>query len=172
MPEFLIGIDGGGTSCRAAVATADGTVIGTAQAGPANILTDLDGALANIVCASRAAFANAGLDAEDHSTASTLLGLAGSNVEGVTERLTARLPFRRSEVVSDGEIALVRLAMTTAPSRSSAPAPPIFVVTPEGFARSAVGVSSSPITAAARAWAMRCYRNACWSATASGRAPI
>lgn len=106
MPEFLIGIDGGGTSCRAAVATADGTVIGTAQAGPANILTDLDGALANIVCASRAAFANAGLDAEDHSTASTLLGLAGSNVEGVTERLTARLPFRRSEVVSDGEIAL------------------------------------------------------------------
>jgi glucosamine kinase len=106
MPEFFIGIDGGGTSCRAAVATADGAVIGSAKVGPANILTDLDGALANIVGASKAAFANAGLDPEGYSSASTLLGLAGSNVEGVTERLMARLPFRRSEVVSDGQIAL------------------------------------------------------------------
>jgi glucosamine kinase len=106
MPDYFIGIDGGGTSCRAAVATADGVVIGMAKAGSANILTDLDGALANIVSASRAAFANAGLDPETYSSACTLLGLAGSNVEGVTERLMARLPFRRSEVVSDGLIAL------------------------------------------------------------------
>ena len=106
MPEFFIGIDGGGTSCRAAVATADGTVLGMAKAGSANILTDLDGALANIVAASRAAFADAGLDPDSYAAAYTLLGLAGSNVEGVTERLMARLPFKRSEVVSDGLIAL------------------------------------------------------------------
>ena len=75
MPEHFIGIDGGGTSCRAAVATADGVVLGTAKAGPANILTDLDGALANIVGASRAAFADAGLDPETYASACTLLGL-------------------------------------------------------------------------------------------------
>lgn len=106
MPDYFIGIDGGGTSCRAAVATADGAVIGMAKSGSSNILTDLDGALANIVAASRAAFANAGLDPEAYSSASAFLGLAGSNVEGVTERLMASLPFRRSEVVTDGEIAL------------------------------------------------------------------
>lgn len=106
MPEHFIGIDGGGTSCRAAVATADGVVIGMAKSGPANILTDLDGALDNIVGATKAAFANAGLDPETYASARVLLGLAGSNVEGVTERLIARLPFRRSEVVSDGLIAL------------------------------------------------------------------
>jgi glucosamine kinase len=88
------------------VATADGAVIGMAKSGSSNILTDLDGALANIVSASKAAFADAGLDPEIYSSAHALLGLAGSNVEGVTERLMAKLPFRRSEVVTDGVIAL------------------------------------------------------------------
>lgn len=106
MPDFFIGIDGGGTSCRAAVATADGTVLGAAKTGPSNILTDLDGALNNIVGAARAAFVDAGLDPDGISSARVLLGLAGSNVGDVAERLTVRLPFRRSEVVSDGLIAL------------------------------------------------------------------
>ncbi|MBX9456532.1 MAG: N-acetylglucosamine kinase [Rhizobium sp.] len=106
MPDYLIGIDGGGTSCRAAVATADGAIIGVARSGAANILTNLDGALDSITHAAKAAFAEAGLDPDAFSTAPAVLGLAGSNVEGVTERLMARLPFRRSEVVSDGLIAL------------------------------------------------------------------
>lgn len=106
MPDFFIGIDGGGTSCRAAVATADGAVLGMAKTGPSNILTDLDGALNNIVSAARAAFVDAGLDPEGIASARALLGLAGSNVGDVAERLMVRLPFRRSEVVSDGLIAL------------------------------------------------------------------
>lgn len=106
MPDYLIGIDGGGTSCRAAVATADGEILGVARSGAANILTDLDGALQNISQAAMAAFTQAGLDPEAFRATPAVLGLAGSNVEGVTERLMARLPFRRSEVVSDGLIAL------------------------------------------------------------------
>ena len=106
MPDFFIGIDGGGTSCRAAVAAADGAVLGTARTGPSNILTDLDGALNNIVSAAKAAFVDAGLDPDGISSARALLGLAGSNVGDVAERLTVRLPFRRSDVVSDGLIAL------------------------------------------------------------------
>jgi glucosamine kinase len=106
MPDYFIGIDGGGTSCRAALATADGVVIGMAKSGSSNILTDLDGALVHIVDASKGAFANAGLDPDAYGSAHALLGLAGSNVEGVTERLMTKLPFRRSEVVTDGVIAL------------------------------------------------------------------
>ena len=106
MPDYFIGIDGGGTSCRAAVATADGAVLGSAKVGAANILTDLDGALDNIVAAAKAAFADAGIDPDTYTSANALLGLAGSNVEGVTERLLAKLPFRRSEVVTDAQIAL------------------------------------------------------------------
>ncbi|MGV3550564.1 BadF/BadG/BcrA/BcrD ATPase family protein [Rhizobium sp.] len=106
MPEYFIGIDGGGTSCRAAVAKADGAIIGMAKSGSSNILTDMDGALTSIIDASRGAFAAAGLDPDTHMSAHALLGLAGSNVEGVTEKLLTRLPFRRSEVVTDGVIAL------------------------------------------------------------------
>ena len=106
MPDYFIGIDGGGTSCRAAVARADGAVLGSAKVGAANILTDLDGALDNIVAAAKAAFANAGIDPDTYTSANALLGLAGSNVEGVTERLMAKLPFRRSQVVTDAHIAL------------------------------------------------------------------
>jgi len=106
MPDYLIGIDGGGTSCRAAVATADGIVMGSAKSGPANILTDLDGALENIIKAAKSAFANAGLDPESIYGSRALLGLAGSNVSDVADRLMAKLPFKHSEIVSDGLIAL------------------------------------------------------------------
>lgn len=53
MTNYLIGIDGGGTSCRAAVATADGRILGRGKAGAANILTDPETALANIGEAAR-----------------------------------------------------------------------------------------------------------------------
>ncbi|RVA26536.1 N-acetylglucosamine kinase, partial [Mesorhizobium sp. M7A.F.Ca.US.001.01.1.1] len=62
--NFVLGIDGGGTSCRAALATADGTVIGRAKSGAANIRTDLTGARSNIVEAARQAFLVAGQDPE------------------------------------------------------------------------------------------------------------
>ncbi len=42
--NFVLGIDGGGTSCRAALATVDGAVVGRAKSGAANIRTDLTGA--------------------------------------------------------------------------------------------------------------------------------
>ena len=45
---FLLGIDGGGTGCRAALATAAGDIIGRGKSGAANIRTDLTGARENI----------------------------------------------------------------------------------------------------------------------------
>lgn len=103
--DLVIGIDGGGTSCRAALATADGEVIGTAKSGPANIMTDLAGARANIVDAAQTAFRDAGLEpALDRTDA--VLGLAGTNVGGYRQNLLEILPFRRSLVESDALIAL------------------------------------------------------------------
>ena len=60
---FLLGIDGGGTTCRAALANADGTIIARAKSGSANIHTSLAGARENIIDAARLAFAEAGIDA-------------------------------------------------------------------------------------------------------------
>jgi predicted amino acid-binding ACT domain protein len=58
--DLVLGIDGGGTSCRAAVAGLNGKIVGRAKSGAANIRTDLTGARANIVEAARLAFVDAG----------------------------------------------------------------------------------------------------------------
>ncbi len=103
---FVLGIDGGGTSCRAALATASGVIIGRSKSGPANIRTDLTGARANIVEAARLAFLDAGEDPALIPQTPAVLGLAGSNVGTYRQQLEAVLPFRRSIVESDALIAL------------------------------------------------------------------
>lgn len=104
--NYIIGIDGGGTSCRAALARPNGTIIGRAKAGAANVRTDLSGTSANIVEAVRLAFDTAGVDPKMLPQASAVLGLAGANVGTYAEELGAMLPFRQSRVETDALIAL------------------------------------------------------------------
>lgn len=104
--EFVIGIDGGGTSCRAAFASRDGRVLGRGKSGAANIRTDLTGARANIVEAARLAISEAGEDPALMTRTPAVLGLAGSNVGTYRQQLEAILPFSRNLVVSDALIAL------------------------------------------------------------------
>ncbi|MBZ9760649.1 N-acetylglucosamine kinase [Mesorhizobium sp. CA8] len=104
--KFVLGIDGGGTSCRAALATVDGAVLGRAKSGAANIRTDLTGARANIVEAARQAFLAAGEDPEMIPQTPAVLGLAGANVGTYRQQLEAILPFSNSRVETDAEIAL------------------------------------------------------------------
>ena len=104
--QFVLGIDGGGTSCRAALATPDGRILGRARSGAANIRTDLTGARASIVEAVRLAFVEAGEDPALIPQTPALLGLAGSNVGTYRRQLEAILPFSRCVVASDALIAL------------------------------------------------------------------
>jgi glucosamine kinase len=92
---LYLGIDGGGTGCRAVLADASG-VLGTGESGPANIASDPTGAAANIL---RAAQAAAG--GRDLSDVRAGLGLAGANAAGAPERLRDALPFARVRVVTD-----------------------------------------------------------------------
>ncbi|SOC82263.1 glucosamine kinase [Ensifer adhaerens] len=105
MAEYFIGIDGGGTSCRAAVADASGRILGRAKGGAANILTNLDGALSNLTSTAQDALRAAGLDRALNEIPA-FLGLAGANVAEQTEALQARLPFKAARVDTDGLIAL------------------------------------------------------------------
>lgn len=104
--EFVIGIDGGGTTCRAAFASRDGRVLGRGRSGAANIRTDLTGARANIVEAARLAIVEAGEDPTLIAKIPAVLGLAGANVGTYRDQLEAILPFSRNLVVSDALIAL------------------------------------------------------------------
>lgn len=106
MAHHILGIDGGGTSCRAAVADRQGVVLGRGRSGAANILTDPNSAIVSITEAARAAFRDAGLDEDGVADASAFLGLAGTNVGDLTRYVRDRLPFRHTDIDSDGLIAL------------------------------------------------------------------
>lgn len=106
MTDLILGIDGGGTSCRAAVARPDGTILGRGKSGAANILTDPNNAIISITEAAKAAYRDAGLDEAGVDGASAFLGLAGTNVGDLTRYVHDRLPFRHTDIDSDGLIAL------------------------------------------------------------------
>ncbi len=106
MTELAIGIDGGGTSCRAAVADRMGNVIGLGKAGPANILSDLENSLVNIVESARQALRDAGFGDETASTISAVVGVAGANVGDYGTRIEKALPFGDGRVVTDALISL------------------------------------------------------------------
>jgi glucosamine kinase len=106
MTDLILGIDGGGTSCRAAVARPDGTILGRGKSGAANILTDPNNAIISITEAAKAAYRDAALDEAGVDGASAFLGLAGTNVGDLTRYVHDRLPFRHTDIDSDGLIAL------------------------------------------------------------------
>lgn len=94
---FALGLDGGGTGCRARLADAAGRVLAEAEAGPANIVTDPEGARANLMAAATAAMAGHAAPAET----AAVLGLAGANIPAAAARLAAGLPFARARIETD-----------------------------------------------------------------------
>lgn len=103
---LYLGVDGGGTGCRAAVADDDGRMLGQGMSGPANIASDPEGAARNILSAARAALVAAGLEEEALPSLRAGLGLAGANASGTVERLRAALPFASARLETDAVAAV------------------------------------------------------------------
>lgn len=95
---LVLGIDGGGTGCRAALADAEGHVLGRGRSGPANINTDVEGAAVNILAATTEALAGSGAGPQD---VIATLGLAGGTITAATKRLAELLPFAKTQIVND-----------------------------------------------------------------------
>jgi glucosamine kinase len=106
---LFLGIDGGGTGCRAAVADASGRILGHGAAGPANIASDLAMAGRNILSAAEQALAIAvgpGAVASELPRLHAGLGLAGANTADASDRLRQALPFARIRVETDAVTAV------------------------------------------------------------------
>ena len=106
-PPYLIAVDGGGTGCRVAVGTATQGILAEATGGRANVSTDFDEAITNIITAAQAAIAAAGLDADQIGRAVAHLGLAGFTGPDIGARVTAALPFGKSVVTEDTATTIV-----------------------------------------------------------------
>ncbi|MBU2887556.1 ATPase [Gilvimarinus agarilyticus] len=77
---MYLGVDGGGTKCRAILVDQENRVIGEGNGGPANPYHGVPRALESIVNATDNALRSAGLKPEDKSRVVAGLGLAGVNV--------------------------------------------------------------------------------------------
>jgi glucosamine kinase len=102
---YFLGVDGGGSKCRARIRDAHGTLLSEAVGGASNIYQNFEGSLATIVAVSREAAAKAGLATTDLNAG---LGLAGivTSVSG-DKILSAGLPFASVTVDNDAYIACI-----------------------------------------------------------------
>ena len=78
MTLYYVGIDGGGTSCRARIRDEQGNFIGEAKSGSANIMLGADVAMKSIVDAITQAALQGGLSSQDFSEMHIGLALAGA----------------------------------------------------------------------------------------------
>lgn len=102
--SLYLGVDGGGSGCRAAVTDASGVVLGRGEAGPANVWSDPEGARASVLAAAEAALAAAGGGRLADLRAA--LGLAGANVPEAAAAFAEGLPFAASRIETDAFMSL------------------------------------------------------------------
>lgn len=103
---ILVGVDGGGTRCRARARLADGTPVGECITGTANILAGIEEARDNIIAAAEGALTAGGLSKADLGRCHVGMGLAAANIPDLAERfLASGFPFARIALEMDAWIA-------------------------------------------------------------------
>lgn len=102
--QFYLGVDGGGTGCRARLENETGNVLGQGLSGPATTRLGIDKAWESIARAFDAAISEAGLGAEELARTHAGVGLAGIGRQGALEALQAiQHPFSSILFMSDGK---------------------------------------------------------------------
>ncbi|MBU2979930.1 BadF/BadG/BcrA/BcrD ATPase family protein [Alteromonas sp. C1M14] len=106
--QFFLGIDGGGTKCKARLENANGDLLAEGLAGPSNPVQNADLAFQSILDAASEAVNAAGIPGLTLEQLSVCLGLAGVNVpayRSIAEKWS--LPFKNVKVTTDLHVACV-----------------------------------------------------------------
>src|SRR5262245_17453668 len=98
-----LGIDGGGTRCRARIEDENGRLLGEASSGPATTRIGVEKAWRSIMAATEAAAAQARLSHADFARMHAAIGLAGLGRRGAEAALkNIAHPFASTVFISDG----------------------------------------------------------------------
>src|SRR2546421_6994325 len=106
--SLFLGVDGGGTSCRARLCDALGVRLAQAQAGPANIRFGVREAFASVLAATIDCLEQAHLSSQDLPRINACLAFAGATEP--TELAAAKLheqSFGKAIITSDAHAACV-----------------------------------------------------------------
>ncbi len=105
---LLLGVDGGGTRCRARLSTLGGEILAEAETGPANLRLGLDRSFSAVAGAVERCFDTAQLPIDDQSRVVACLALAGASEPSYLKSAEAkRYPFRATIITTDAHAACV-----------------------------------------------------------------
>lgn len=105
---LFMGVDGGGTKCRAVLVDGQKNVIGLGEGGACNAYQSFDKAIDSILVASEKALMEAGLKAGDRDKVVVGMGLAGVNIPDVYTRVwNWQHPFKARFLMTDLHAACV-----------------------------------------------------------------
>ncbi len=103
---LYIGIDGGGSKCKAIITDASDSILGSAIAGPANPLHGYEQTINSIEESARMALDDAGLSHELLPTLIAGIGLAGVNLPSLMDKMQQwQHPFKQMFLTTDLSIA-------------------------------------------------------------------
>ena len=103
---LLLGVDGGGTSCRARLCAFSGQLLGEAATGPANLRLGLHESFAEILSAATQCLNQAGLPRSHLGKIVACLALAGASEPAhLAAAQSYPHPFRRAIIVTDAHAA-------------------------------------------------------------------
>jgi glucosamine kinase len=103
--KYFLGIDGGGSRCRARIRNSEGKLLGEAVGGSSNIYQSFEGALANIIATAEEAAKSAGMKTTQLHAGLGIAGLVTSI--GAEKIVAANLPFASVTVDNDAYVACV-----------------------------------------------------------------
>ncbi len=104
---LLLGVDGGGTRCRARLCDFSGLTLGGGFAGPANIRLGVEESLAEVLDATARCFRNAGLSMDEHAVVACLALAGASEPVTLAEFKGCNLPFKTAVYTTDLHAACV-----------------------------------------------------------------
>ena len=104
--KWFIGIDGGGTGCRAVLSDALANVLSTAESGPSNIMTNFANAQNNLLQLVDQVMQNASIAPSEIDRTALVIGVAGANVGNNAQQLNSALPFTHCAIETDARVSL------------------------------------------------------------------
>ncbi len=100
--EIFLGIDGGGSKCKAIVMSSENKILGTGIAGPGNPLHGFEQAINSITESAKLALKDAGIDESELCNIVAGVGLAGVNLPVLFEQMSNwQHPFKKMYLATD-----------------------------------------------------------------------
>ena len=162
---LFLGVDGGGTQCRARLCDRAGSILGEGVAGPANIRLGLDESFGAVLDATDRCLADAKLAIDSHPIVACLALAGASEPIELAAAQQYRHPFRQMIVTTDAHAACVGahrgedggvIIVGTGSGRHGR-------CLAGGTIASAAGAFRSPTRAAVRGSAARSLRRVLWA---------